>query len=112
MVSLLVPLPVRRMLVSIVLALALLLLPSCAGFDAARGLRFGVDLVGAICELLDADSHEQEWLVYACKYAPAAGAILEDQIGAEAAPAAASFRVRVHKDDRQAFEARNARKSR
>lgn len=100
----------QRTLVSLTFVLALLL-PSCAGFDAARGLRFGVDLVGAICEFLEADTHEQEWLVYVCKAAPAAGALIEDQIGAEAAPAA-SYRVRVHRDDRQAFEAKNLRKSR
>lgn len=98
-----------RKLVPLFLALSVLVLPSCAGIDAARGLRFGVDLVGAICEFLDADSHDEEWLVYVCRYAPAAGAIIEDQIGAEAGPSRA-FRVKVHKDDRKAFEAKNGRR--
>ena len=99
-----------RKLVPLFLALSVLVLPSCAGFDAARGLRFGVDLVGAICEFLDADSHDEEWLVYVCRYAPAASALIEDQIGAEAGPPKAAFRVKVHRDDRKAFEAQNGRR--
>lgn len=78
------------------------LLSGCTKADALAGIRMGLDLGDVVCKLISAAHPGEDWLEYTC------GAV-SGMAGLEAMPAPTAYRVKVHKADVKAFEARYVR---